>query len=413
MSSQAQEVLEGEAAGPRYGSSGAADNREDQGLVNGPSAPRTAVASYGYAETARDGQQDCGAASVSELEARESAQDIQDAQGMHHAPAHTQQQHQQQPVASSSLPETANASLRQEQSLSDPPPRPIPEPLRPDQYIQTLSPARPQLLQPQVIESTQSVTMRVETSPPEELPGQEDLRGNQSVWMVRLGEFFQRRVNQAAAVVAPVLERPNRGALTRPFMTPPSSWTAPSPRTQAAPLFDAEATRTMQQWPQQAPLLHGRGANTGGPRDTESSSGSLTQEQILAEVRRQVREAMGAHQLEMSSLRKENAHLRAELERCDRALSQPPTGLLHLRGGNPVGHQGGGDHPDDGAPREDPVGPPRAPGGLRGEVGELREGGYVTGPPPGLQRNIQASDFVGYHGSDAVRGGDHAEPKEA
>eukprot|EP00439_Symbiodinium_sp_Y106_P023192 s1507_g2.t2 len=33
-------------------------------------------------------------------------------------------------------------------------------------------------------------------------------QGNQAVWMVRLGEFFQRRVSQAAATMAPMLERP-------------------------------------------------------------------------------------------------------------------------------------------------------------------------------------------------------------
>ena len=128
-------------------------------------------------------------------------------------------------------------------------------------------------------------------SPPEELPVRSDgAQGSQAVWMVRLGEFFQRRVSQAAATVVPVLERPARG---RTIATPPSSWMTPT-MPKARPLFSPEAERAMQQWPQQAPLLHGteNQMTQAAPRDAESSSGSLTQEQVLSEVRRQVQAAM-------------------------------------------------------------------------------------------------------------------------
>ena len=74
------------------------------------------------------------------------------------------------------------------------------------------------------------MTVRVATSPPEELPIHEETRGSQAIWMVKLGEFFQRWVNQEAMVIVPVLESPSRNALSRSFMTPPSSWNAPSPR---------------------------------------------------------------------------------------------------------------------------------------------------------------------------------------
>ena len=81
----------------------------------------------------------------------------------------------------------------------------------------------------------QQVTTRVvTTSPPEDLPlhhPQEQYQGGQAMWMSRLGEFFQRRVSQAAAVVAPVLERSPRPVM-RAIPQAPSSWGAP-----ATPLF--------------------------------------------------------------------------------------------------------------------------------------------------------------------------------
>ena len=67
------------------------------------------------------------------------------------------------------------------------------------------------------------------------------------MWIFRLGEFFQRRVSQAAAAVAPVLERPRAA---RAIPSPPPSWA--TPRDQA--LFTPEAEQVMQQWPQRAPF---------------------------------------------------------------------------------------------------------------------------------------------------------------
>ena len=172
-----------------------------------------------------------------------------------------------------------------------------------------LHPARPlddgEVREHSVMETTQGVSMQVmattNISPPEELPQrQEGMNAGQAVWMVRLGEFLQRRVSQAAAAVAPVLERQQR--TPRAFPSPPASWASqmgPEP-----PLFTPEAESAMQQWTQRAPLLYGWGGQQGPPmpREATSSSGSLTQEQILAEVHRQVQRAMQGHQQEMRAL---------------------------------------------------------------------------------------------------------------
>ena len=103
----------------------------------------------------------------------------------------------------------------------------------------------------------QQVTTRVvTTSPPEDLPAPPDQpHGAQAMWIARLGEFFQRRVTQAAAAVAPVLERSPRPNF-RAIPPAPSSWGA----SREAPLFTPEAEQVMQQWPKRAPLLHGQGA---------------------------------------------------------------------------------------------------------------------------------------------------------
>ncbi|CAE7207099.1 RE1 [Symbiodinium natans] len=132
------------------------------------------------------------------------------------------------------------------------------------------------------------VTMSSQTnhlgfSPPEELlDGSPRVAGanNGPVWIARLGEFLQRRVTQAGAI----LERTTRQT---PTLSPPASWAQDPGR-----LFTPEAEQVMQSWNRRAPLLHG----PVPPRDIESSSGSLTQEQILQEVQRQVQSAMRDHQ---------------------------------------------------------------------------------------------------------------------
>ena len=400
MSSQAQGILEGETAGPSYGTEG---RERGQLLLNGPISSGPAFAGYGSADRSDAGQGPLESVTVSDDVMQESAQDIH---GAHNAHRQIEQQQKQQPTTLPNPSEAVSTPLLRSHFPGDPSPLPSPAPVPLRVHAQDRA-GQPRGSQTpsQVVESTQSVTVRMTTSPPEELPDQNETRGTQAVWMVRLGEFFQRRVNQAAAVVAPVLERPSRSAMTRPFMTPPSSWTMPSPRAQQAPLFSQEAERAMQQWPQQAPLLHGSVAGVG-QRDAESSSGSLTQEQVLAEVRKQVQVAMQAHTREMVSLREENENLRAIVAQSERANPRLPTTMPFLRGGNPARTPGEGDR-RDGAQGDGLVGLPRGLHGEGGQDGRLREGGGVIGPPPGLAEARQ-EQRDGHHGPEHERGGDPA-----
>ena len=189
MSSQALGTLEGEVSGPHYG---AADRAESgQPLLNGSVVPEQRAVEHGSAETVRDEQREAGPRAVPIA-----VSDAQNVQSAHNAPPRTETAAQQQP-APASVPEAVNTPQLSQPMPQEQPPQP--------QQIFTASTTR--TLEPssttQFMESTQSVTMRVATSPPEEIPGSPEGRGSQAVWMVRLGEFFQRRVNQAAAVVAP------------------------------------------------------------------------------------------------------------------------------------------------------------------------------------------------------------------
>ena len=158
-----------------------------------------------------------------------------------------------------------------------PPPRDEPPPLGPSQLAsveQTMSSgvpydplARPSpTVRSQVVEPsstmeqvTQQVMMgEVNFSPPEDLPGAHDARASQQngLWLFRLGEFVQRRVSQAGAMVSPLLENRSRPEPPQqhPNLTPPGSWTAASPRPR---LFTAAAEQQMAQWVRKAPLLYG------------------------------------------------------------------------------------------------------------------------------------------------------------
>eukprot|EP00439_Symbiodinium_sp_Y106_P020836 s5267_g2.t1 len=223
------------------------------------------------------------------------------------------------------------------------------------------------------------------------------------MWMFRLGEFFQRRVSQAAAAVAPVLERPRA---TRAIPSPPPSWA--TPRDQA--LFTPEAEQVMQQWPQRAPLLHGLGTQ-GHPqtsllpqqqlRDPPSSTGSLTQEQVLAEVHKQVQRAMQGHQQEMRALEEENQRLRAQMQRRGEV---PETTLQpDLRRGNPVAHPGGEVQRAElrGQAVTGPLREPTRTPVNQTEASEVR--GHVA-PPPGLEG--QQGEDAGHRGPTEVHGGD-------
>ena len=402
MSSQAQGTLEGELNGPSYEPVQAGE-RPGQPLLNGPVQGVSATVGYGSAAS------EYSAAGNVTVTGQAVYDGVHNIQGAHNAPptTSTTAQHQQQPQQT---PEpmmssgTAITPQRDQERQDDPYSSTQPEPpLLPAQQPMSMPLRPPAPSSTQVMESMQSVTMRMTTSPPEELPGPAEGRGNQSVWMVRLGEFFQRRINQATAAVAPVLERPPRGP-ARSLTTPPSSWASVSPRVPQLPLFGQEAERTMQQWPQQAPLLYGQGVGGQG-RDADSSTGSLTQEQVLAEVRRQVQMAMQPHQAEMASLRRENEQLRAFVARQDGTYMLQPTVPPSLREGNPARPLGGEDQQRVDVRGEVHVGLSRGPCGTWGNDGGGCEGEGVRVPPQGLEE-VRAGDQGGYHGPAIRRGGD-------
>ena len=255
----------------------------------------------------------------------------------------------------------------------------------------------------QHVESQGMTAQVITTSPPEDFPQRPEQGANKAVWMMRLGEFFQKRVSQAAAVVAPVLERPVRTSM-RPAPTPPTSWASPQVE---APLFGQEAEQMMQQWPHRAPLLYGMGAQASvAPRETASSTGSLTQEQVLAEVHRQVQRAMDGHQQELRALEDENKRLRSELLRKE-SEAQQPTLLPDLRGGDLREHPGGGVL--SGALRGEATrGPPQGPPMSEVNRGEASEGVEIAGPPPGLEAQSRAGIPDGDRGPFELRGGDPA-----
>ena len=161
----------------------------------------------------------------------------------------------------------------------------------------------------------------------------------------------------------------------------------------------------MQQWPQQAPLLHGAEVQPGqtAQRDTESSSGSLTQEQVLMEVRRQVQLAMGARQQELRPLQDENHSLRTVVEAQQRGMEQMEATLQpNLRGGNPTEAQGG--HvPGTGHGSDLHAGPPRDPGVPEGNVARVCEVSIVPCPPQGLRGDDQG-EHVGDRGPEPTCG---------
>ncbi|CAE7746100.1 RE1 [Symbiodinium necroappetens] len=92
--------------------------------------------------------------------------------------------------------------------------------------------------------------------------------------------------------------------MLRQVLTPP-------PRSQR--LFTPEAEQTMSQWTRRAPHLYTPEQRT--PQQEGSSNGSLTQEQVLAEVQKQVKFEMRVHEEERQLLAQENRQLKDMLER--------------------------------------------------------------------------------------------------
>ena len=211
--------------------------------------------------------------------------------------------------------------------------------LQPSMQQQAAAASAFDLVSPPVEQVHQHVTMGELTfSPPEEIPSLEGDRehpSGQPVWIMRLGEFLQRRVTQAGAMMTPLLEARSARSSNPPrtSLLPPRSWSG----NQAPGLFSPEAERTMQQWASQAPLLHGPQHQQG----SDSSTGSLTREQVLQEVQRQVAEEMQLFSQQRSLLEAENQRLRNALEHAVRDRPAQVMDRHEGRGqGNPLGSQG-------------------------------------------------------------------------
>ncbi|OLQ10538.1 hypothetical protein AK812_SmicGene5742 [Symbiodinium microadriaticum] len=149
-----------------------------------------------------------------------------------------------------------------------------------------------------------------EFSPPEELPetnsGRPGQASGQAMWLVKLGEFVQKRITQAGAVVSPLLESRSRPSAQPARLTPPASWSGQ--QATSTRLFSPAAERQMQQWIQRAPLLHGTPPQP--QHESGSSTSSVTQEQILLEVQRRVRQEMSEFAERQNLLISENDQLK-------------------------------------------------------------------------------------------------------
>ena len=231
----------------------------------------------------------------------------------------------------------------------------------------------------------------VEFSPPEEIPEQNHQSrpgsGGQMMWMMRLGEFFQRRVSQAGAIVTPTMDQARTGRTTVAASTPvpptPMSWSSASPPLRE-PLFAPDIQQRMQQWATRPSLIN---PQPNGQRENESSAGSLTQEQILAEVHRQVQLAMRGHESRQRQLEDENQQLREQLRvrSGNAAHISPATRQQALEGnlGRPLGDpgllgQGGGNL--SGLSERQGVGLGNVAGVHAGGTVGAGEGGVAQGP---------------------------------
>ena len=429
MSSQARGVLEGESAGPAYEA-----GVDSEPLLNGTEDRRDVPVARPDVEDATRASVgvDRGVQRVDGLRSDETGFGARTNEQRAHlpterAPVHTQQQHQpaqqpqgpqqQQDLHQPQVPSQQQSPLRDFLEVSAEAPQ-----QQPQQVFSGAPPHRvPQLVQGTADEhygiSSQGTvqyvaTRTITTSPPEELPAPSERQpGTQAMWMLRLGEFFQKRVSQAAAAVAPVLERQTRPTSSRAIPSPPPSWVA----SRDTPLFTPEAEQqVMQQWPQRAPLLHGSSGEAPLPtlpqpqlhnRNPPSSTGSLTQEQILTEVHKQVQRAMQGHQQEMRALEEENQRLRLQVEQ-QRTRASEPTLQPVLRGSNPPVYPGGEDR-DFGFHGQSQVGLSREPAELPENRAEVREGQGCVEPPPGLQG--ERGNVEGHRGPFEVRGGDPVE----
>ena len=264
-------------------------------------------------------------------------------------------------------------------------------------------------------------------SPPEELPRFDGSTGTSSsapnVWFMRLGEFLQRRVSQAgASLVTPLIEARTAARATPPSRTPlspPRSWQDGAGR---QGLMTPEAESAMQQWERrwrrQGPLL-----NPSPQQPSDSSTGSITREQVLNEVQKQVAIEMQEFHRQREALEAENVKLKALVEQFVHSTQprlQDQVGQLYR--GNHVEPQGsapllqqqearvglppGLDQASGLRPDEDPLRQP-SEGRRLGDGFEVQGGsGRLLGSPPSLREGpgVFGGNLAGQYGGRSHEG---------
>ena len=194
-------------------------------------------------------------------------------------------------------------------------------------------------------------------SPMTEQPASEDRSAG--AWSVtRISEVLHRRF------VAPVLEHVG-GSDRAPSSSP--AWHTPTHGVRDPPLMEPETRRAMAAWTSQPTALTTPipAPPPPLPRD-DSSTGSMNQEVVLEEVRRQVQLAMQGRDMELKELRERNQELKRALDDSaqllndvmqvggggrGRALQEAQRGPSALTGGDLA--RGG---PNHGVPTEAPPG---------------------------------------------------------
>ena len=254
-------------------------------------------------------------------------------------------------------------------------------------------------------------------SPPEELPRFDSSAGAgnsaPNVWFMRLGEFLPRRVSQAgASLMTPLIEARTAARATPPSrapMSPPRSWQDGAGR---QGLMTPEAESAMQQWERrwrrQGPLL-----NPSPQQPSDSSTGSITREQVLNEVQKQVATEMQEFHRQREALGAENVKLKALVEQFVHSAQPRLQGQVgQLYQGNHAEPQGSapliqqqearvGIRPD-----EDPL---RQPGDGRclGDGFEFQGGsGRLLGSPPSLREGpgVFGGNLAGQYGGRGHEG---------
>ena len=164
--------------------------------------------------------------------------------------------------------------------------------------------------------------------------------------MTRISEVLHRRV--VAPVMGQVGGQPDMGGNTRAGTSP---WHSPNPETTPAqtPLMSPEIRQAMAEWTARPTAMTSRPSAPLVARD-DSSSASLSQEQIMEEVRKQVQVAMVGRDAEVKDLRSQNSELRQALETSAQLLSEvmaaggssgPGPQPQEARGGHPGSELGG------------------------------------------------------------------------